>query len=385
MSIDEVTVDGQPAPASTTTASSCASSWPQPSRAATRARDSRSAIAARPAAASTSSGPTTAHPDARCSAGRRGRTRTRATGGPASITPIEKATTRGDLHRPRGHVRAVERRAARAAETPGGKRTRWHYAPRRSRTPPYLVTLVCGPLRRDRGPRAPHRRRRLLLRAAGPRGRRAPQLRPHARDDRLLLRAVRRAATRTALRQVVVTDFIFGGMENTSATTLTDTALLDERAALDHDIDALIVARARAPVVRRPRDLPRLVPGLAQRGLRDLLRVRLARARTRAATRPTSSCSATRSGYLGEAGRYQRPIVCRHYEEPIDLFDRHLYEKGGRVLHMLRHELGDALFWRALGALRRAARAAARSRRATWRAPSRRPRAATSTGSSTSG
>ena len=40
--------------------------------------------------------------------------------------------------------------------------------------------------------------------------------------------------------QVFVADFIFGGMENTSATTLTDTVLLDERAALDYDIDSLV-------------------------------------------------------------------------------------------------------------------------------------------------
>ena len=38
--------------------------------------------------------------------------------------------------------------------------------------------------------------------------------------------------------------------------------------------------------------------------------------------------------------------MCRDYEEPIDLFDRHLYEKGGLVLHMLRRELGDETFWR---------------------------------------
>jgi aminopeptidase N len=42
-------------------------------------------------------------------------------------------------------------------------------------------------------------------------------------------------------------------------------------------------------------------------------------------------------------------VVCRQYDEPIHLFDAHLYEKGGRVLHMLRHELGDSAFWRAIG------------------------------------
>ena len=40
--------------------------------------------------------------------------------------------------------------------------------------------------------------------------------------------------------QVVVEDFIFGGMENISATTLIDTALLDERAALDYEPQDLI-------------------------------------------------------------------------------------------------------------------------------------------------
>src|SRR5687767_14456650 len=40
--------------------------------------------------------------------------------------------------------------------------------------------------------------------------------------------------------QVVVADFIFGGMENTTATTLTEFALYDDRAALDYDADDLI-------------------------------------------------------------------------------------------------------------------------------------------------
>jgi len=53
------------------------------------------------------------------------------------------------------------------------------------------------------------------------------------------------------------------------------------------------------------------------------------------------------AAYLSEAtGRYRRPIVCQDYDAPLDLFDRHLYEKGGLVLHILRTELGDTLFWK---------------------------------------
>jgi aminopeptidase N len=55
--------------------------------------------------------------------------------------------------------------------------------------------------------------------------------------------------------------------------------------------------------------------------------------------------------YVGEAhGRYRRPVVCQDYDAPLDLFDRHLYEKGGLALHALRCELGGALFWRGVQA-----------------------------------
>src|SRR5207248_5546323 len=45
---------------------------------------------------------------------------------------------------------------------------------------------------------------------------------------------------------------------------------------------------------------------------------------------------------------YRRPIVCNTYIEPIDLFDRHLYNKGGLVLNLIRSILGEDLFWKAI-------------------------------------
>jgi len=53
--------------------------------------------------------------------------------------------------------------------------------------------------------------------------------------------------------------------------------------------------------------------------------------------------------YLEEdATRYRRPIVETFYTDPLDLFDRHLYPKGGWTLHMLRGIVGDDLFWKAI-------------------------------------
>jgi aminopeptidase N len=50
--------------------------------------------------------------------------------------------------------------------------------------------------------------------------------------------------------------------------------------------------------------------------------------------------------YLAEdAQAYRRPLVQSTYHEPIDVFDRHLYERGAVVLDMLRWVLGDDAWW----------------------------------------
>ncbi len=144
--------------------------------------------------------------------------------------------------------------------------------------------------------------------------------------------------------QVFVADFIFGGMENTTATTLTDVALLDERAALDDDVDALVAHE------------------LAHQWFGDLVTCRdwsegwlnegfatyseyLWREAHEGRDAADLELDEWLHNYFGEdSGRYRRPIACRHFEEPIDVFDHHLYDKGGRVLHMLRQVLGDAAF-----------------------------------------
>jgi len=53
--------------------------------------------------------------------------------------------------------------------------------------------------------------------------------------------------------------------------------------------------------------------------------------------------------YLREARRYKRPIATDLYDAPDNLFDAHCYAKSALALHLLRRELGDADFFRALG------------------------------------
>ena len=149
--------------------------------------------------------------------------------------------------------------------------------------------------------------------------------------------------------QVCVEDFIFGGMENTSTTLLTDRCLLDERAALDDRRSETLVAHELVHqwfgdlVVIKHWSHAWLKEGMATYG--ETLWINHAYGAEEAAYYQLQT---TRSYLDEDASRYRRPIVTHIYREPIELYDRHLYEKGACVYHLLRHELGDELFWKSI-------------------------------------
>ena len=145
--------------------------------------------------------------------------------------------------------------------------------------------------------------------------------------------------------QVAVHDFIFGGMENVAATTMTDALLTDERAALDTSFDDLVVHE------------------LAHQWFGDLVTCRdwsqawlnegwatyieaVWKEEDLGADEADWHRWGWLSNYISEVGaRYRRPIVDHRYRAPITLFDRHLYDKGGLVLHALQSTLGADAFW----------------------------------------
>jgi len=148
--------------------------------------------------------------------------------------------------------------------------------------------------------------------------------------------------------QVAVAEYP-GGMEHTTCTTQTDACLVDARAALDHDLDLLVahelahqwfgdlVTCAEWPHAWLNEGFATYFEVLFQehdKGRDEALYELLGNARA----------------YFDEdARRYRRAIVCRTYMDPWTIFDRHLYEKGAWVLHMLKRELGDELWWKAVG------------------------------------
>jgi aminopeptidase N len=148
--------------------------------------------------------------------------------------------------------------------------------------------------------------------------------------------------------QIAVSDFIFGGMENTAATTQTDRTLHDERASLDFSSDPLVsheLAHQWFGNLLTCRDWSHawLNEGFATFFEAVWREAELGRDEY---LYDIFECV---TAYLAEdADRYRRPIVCNTYRNPIEIFDRHLYQKGAAVLHMLRGELGDARFWRSI-------------------------------------
>jgi aminopeptidase N len=149
--------------------------------------------------------------------------------------------------------------------------------------------------------------------------------------------------------QVCVDDFIFGGMENTSTTLLTDRCLLDERSLLDnrnteslvvHELahqwfgDLLVIKHwSHAWIKEGMASYSEVMWTEHEYGLEEAAYYRLLEARS----------------YLNEdSHRYRRPMVTHVYREAIELYDRHIYEKGSCVYQMIRAELGEELFWQAI-------------------------------------
>jgi aminopeptidase N len=145
--------------------------------------------------------------------------------------------------------------------------------------------------------------------------------------------------------QVCVADFIFGGMENTSTTLLMDRCLLDERASLDNFNTESLVAHELAHqwfgdlVVIKHWSHAWIKEGMAS--YCEVLWTEYEYDKDGAAYYLLGEARS----YLSEdSSRYRRPIVTNIYREAIELYDRHLYEKGACVYHMIRTELGDELF-----------------------------------------
>jgi aminopeptidase N len=225
-----------------------------------------------------------------------------------------------------------------------GRRT-MHYALEQPHSP-YLITLAVGQFEEVRDKAGDVELRYLFAP-----GRRDDALRCVSRTPQMVKTFEEFTGVKYpwgVYSQVFVTEFIFGGMENTAATTLTDTVLHDERAHQDWSAENLIsheLAHQWFGDLLTCRDWPH---GWLNEGFATYFEV-LWKEKADGDDEADQQRRVDLDGYLSEVGsRYARPIVARKFDAPIDLFDRHLYEKGALVLHELRRRLGDELFFKAI-------------------------------------
>jgi len=148
--------------------------------------------------------------------------------------------------------------------------------------------------------------------------------------------------------QVAVSEFIWGGMENISATTQTDDTLHDERAERDfpsHPLVAHELAHQWWGDLLTTKDWSHI---WLNEGFATFFEA-LYREHDEGEEEYEYYVDHMASLYFEEdRGHYRRPIVQRKYLVPTELFDRTTYQKGAVVLHMLRNELGEHLFRRAI-------------------------------------
>ena len=147
--------------------------------------------------------------------------------------------------------------------------------------------------------------------------------------------------------QVILDDFMFGGMENITLTHNTDRTMHDEFSAPDVSSVGLVAHELAHQwygdmITTRNWENIWLNEGFAtylsrkyreyKFGLDEGEYIRYGEMRS----------------YFGANARWKRPTVHDNYYAPIDLFDGHIYAKGSLIINMMQDYLGDDAFWRSI-------------------------------------
>ncbi len=145
-----------------------------------------------------------------------------------------------------------------------------------------------------------------------------------------------------------VVELYTGAMEHTSSTTHSFSLLLDQRAALDFNMVAVVAHELAHQWFGDLVTCRDWANGWLNEGFASYFE-ELWTEHDLGNDYFKQSMLNLKKRYLGEDRNYRRPIVYYVYhDQGFELFDRHMYDKGAWVLHMLRHQLGDAAFRRAI-------------------------------------
>jgi aminopeptidase N len=137
--------------------------------------------------------------------------------------------------------------------------------------------------------------------------------------------------------QTTVQNFIFGGQENVSATTLTDGTLHDERADRDYPSTTLVAHELGQQWFGdyvQGRDWANI---WLNEGFATYMTALYAEHHEGYDAYRFEICNDQMDEQAEDRENYRRPIVDRHYADPLDMLDVTTHQKGAAVLDMLRY------------------------------------------------
>ncbi len=147
--------------------------------------------------------------------------------------------------------------------------------------------------------------------------------------------------------QIVVRDYVSGAMENTTAVIFGEFIQLHKRELIDNDNDKIVAHEmfhhwfGDLVTCESWANLT-LNEGFANYSEYLWLEHQYGR------DAADEHMYTERLGYFNSTYRGIHPLIYFGYDDKEDMFDAHSYNKGGAVLHMLRHQVGEDAFWAGL-------------------------------------
>ncbi|HVA27933.1 MAG TPA: M1 family aminopeptidase [Candidatus Baltobacteraceae bacterium] len=147
--------------------------------------------------------------------------------------------------------------------------------------------------------------------------------------------------------QITAERFTFGGMENASATILTELALHPKSEDAEASCDLLVSHELAQHWFGDDVTMADWSNAWINEGFATYFDELWTGERFGEAAFEDARYRAAQ-GYFAETHQYIRPIVDYIYKDPLDLFDASGHERPAQALHMLRYLFGDARFFSAL-------------------------------------
>jgi aminopeptidase N len=149
--------------------------------------------------------------------------------------------------------------------------------------------------------------------------------------------------------QTIVANFIFGGMENITATTHADSEILygttKEAEVSTENLISHELAHSWFGNLVTCKDWSEL---WLNEGFATFMEAVFREHEAGPDAYLVEMRSSTSLYFLEDLVKYRRPLVYNLYGPAMDIFDATVYKKGALVLHMLRETVGEEMFWKAL-------------------------------------